>query len=116
MEIKENSGVINLTPHRVVVQSATNPEDGWIFEPSGILPRLETVEVEAEDTWGIPTVSRKLGAVKNLPAPVKGVKYIVSSLILSACPDRVDLIAPDTGATAIRKDGRIEAVTRFVRQ
>ena len=115
MEIKENSGVINLTPHRVVVQSTTHPEDGWIFEPSGILPRLETVEVEAEDTWGIPTVSRKLGAVQNLPDPVQGVKLIVSSMILSACPDRNDLVAPDTGETAIRNNGRIEAVTRFVR-
>ena len=115
MEIKKNSGVINLTPHRVIVQSATNPEDGWIFEPSGSLPRLQTIEEEVEDTWGIPTVSRTLGAVQNLPDPIEGVKFIVSSLILSACPDRNDLIAPDTGETAISNNGRIEAVTRFVR-
>lgn len=118
MENKENfknKGVINLTPHRVVVQNATDPNEGWLFEPSGIIPRLETVEEVTEDTFGIPTVTRKLGKVQNLPEPVEGAIFIVSSLILSACPDRGDLVAPDTGATAIRENGQIQAVTRFVR-
>jgi hypothetical protein len=110
----KNKGVINLTPHRVVVQN-TDPNEGWLFEPSGIVPRLETVEEITEDTFGIPTVTRKLGKVQNLPEPEEGAVFIVSSLILSACPDRTDLVAPDTGATAIRHNGQIEAVTRFVR-
>ena len=111
----KNQGVINLTPHRVVVQNATDPNEGWLFEPSGIIPRLETIEEIAEDTWGIPTVTRKFGNIQNLPEKTEGAVFIVSSLILSACPDRVDLVAPDTGATAIRENGQIQAVTRFVR-
>jgi hypothetical protein len=110
----KNKGVVNLTPHRVVVQNATDPNEGWLFEPSGIIPRLETIEEVTADTFGIPTVTRRFGKIQNLPEQKKGAVYIVSSLILSACPDRADLVVPDTGATAIRENGQIQAVTRFV--
>jgi len=36
-------------------------------------------------------------------------------MVLAQCKDRSDVVAPDTGKDAIRKDGQIVAVRGFVR-
>ena len=115
MEIRNNMGFINCTPHQIVVQ--LTPEDGYIFEPSGVVPRVGTIEEPTGLTYGIPTMSRRLGVVEGLPPILEGTVYIVSSMVLESCPDRQDLVAPDTGATAIRNSSnQVEAVTRFVKR
>lgn len=108
--------IINCTPHPIVIGSTT-------FEPSGILPRvstIETVSVPIEEFVGghkvFETVTQRTGDVTGLPAPVQGTFLIVSGMVFAAS-DRQDLIAPDTGKSAVRDDkGHIVAVTRFLRK
>lgn len=81
--------------------SVSQVDDAWLDVGIGLL---------------IPLQRRSTGAVTGLPDPQPDTLLIVSSMVLDAAKGRVDLIAPDTGATAIRDDaGRIVAVTRFVR-
>jgi len=105
--------IVNCTPHPVVWVR----EDGakQVFEPSGTVPRLETVTEEAGTIDNIPLVRNTLGKVVDLPEPVNGIVYIVSFLVCQACPDRTDLIAPDTTPASVVRDenGRIIGVKRF---
>jgi hypothetical protein len=102
---------VNCTPHRIVVNVDGTEQ---AFEPSGILPRIETIETPAVEIEGIPTITVTRGKVENLPVAEEGVVLIVSGMVLAGT-DRLDIVAPDTGKTAIRKDGRIVAVRRFIR-
>lgn len=105
--------IINCTSHtiNVLIDGKTIS-----FEPSGQIPRVEVVQTPCTNINGIPVDIRKNGNVVGLPEfdPNDNTVFIVSSLVLSAS-NRPDLVAPDTGATAIRVDGRIQAVTRFVK-
>ncbi len=57
-----------------------------------------------------------MGGVEGLPEQQDGTFLIVSGMVFAAS-DRPDLIAPDTGKTAIRNEkGHIAAVTRFIRK
>ena len=47
------------------------------------------------DINGIPLTTTSFGDVIDLPAPQDGVFFIVSRLVLSACPDRNDLLVPN---------------------
>ena len=85
------------------------------IEPSGTVARVTTEEMEVEPIAGVPTIRRSFGEVEGIPAPHEGTIYIVSSMVLSAV-DRDDVVAPDTGSTALRNEkGHIVAVTRLVR-
>ena len=106
---------INLTPHAISVRK----ENGSTFtvEPSGIVARVATHEQKIGELDGVPLMKRSFGEVENLPEVKEGTIYIVSSLVLpaAAAAGRTDVVAPDTGATAIRdENGHIVAVTRFV--
>ena len=101
--------ITNCTPHEIVCGEET-------FKPSGIIPRLETLEKEAPSIGGFPCVTQTMGQVQGLPEPTDGTFLIVSGMVFAAS-DRGDLIAPDTGKTAVRNDkGHIVAVTRFLRK
>lgn len=104
--------ILNCTPHAIVWQNEKG--ERVTFSPIGIIPRVETLEIASTPVWGVPVVERTTGEVQGLPEQIEGTFIIVSSMVLSAS-DRTDLVAPDTGATAIRNNGNIEAVTRFVR-
>lgn len=59
-------------------------------------------------------IKQNFGEVLGLPEVKEGVFYIVSWVVKSSS-NRTDLIAPDTGKTAIRdNNGFIIAVTRWV--
>lgn len=104
--------IINYTPHPINFRGA----EEITFAPSGVIPRVSTVEVESESVDGIPTVTQSTGEVEGLPEPQIGVFIIVSGMVFQAST-RTDLIAPDTGKTAIRDEqGHIVAVTRFLRK
>ncbi len=103
----------NCTPHPIVVR--TNGIE-TVFQPSGIIPRVGTIETPVEGIEGIPCVTQIMGQVQGLPDPEPGVFLLVSAIVLGAC-DRLDLLAPDTGKGAIRDEqGRILAVTRMIRR
>ena len=107
---------INLTPHAITVRVAGRDV---VIPPSGQVTRVSVSQAEAGtvevDGIAIPVVVNKYGEVTGLPGPVPETIYIVSGLVLSRVADRKDVVAPDTGATAIRDgNGQIVAVTRFV--
>ena len=103
------SKIINCTPHGIIICGTT-------FQPSGIIPRVETVEIESCSINGFDCIEQKTGEVIGLPEPEIDTFLIVSGMVFQAS-DRTDLLAPDTGKTAIRNDqGQIIAVTRFLRK
>jgi hypothetical protein len=82
-------GIVNLTPHAVVVI------DGPIFQPSGTVARVSTSCVEVGSIDGVVLVSTQFGEVEGLPEPQKGIRFIVSRVVLAACPNRRDLMVPN---------------------
>ena len=102
--------MINLTPHAITL--ALPSGESVTFPPSGRLARVTSQEVVIGALQGAPIIKRQFGAVEGLPED--GTPCLVSALVLSACPGREGVYAPDTGPTAIRKDGQVVAVTRLV--
>jgi hypothetical protein len=125
--------LVNLTPHaiRVVVNDAYM--DVLEIPPSGKVARVSSkqyfydyVEVYQPDPFGegpeefrevvplrIPVYKTTYEEPVGVPEPKEGVIYIVSSLVKQQLPDRDDVVAPDTGPSAIRENGQVVAVTRF---
>lgn len=103
--------MLNLTPHAINVM--TNGEM-VVYEPSGIVARVEMEEFEIGDFNGVPLIRRVMKGVIGLPDD--DTPCIVSSMVLDAIDKtKKNVFAPDTGSSAIRNDkGHIVAVTRFV--
>lgn len=99
---------VNVTPHAIVLN------DGRKFEPSGLVARVSSsftvfVGDVCETTYG---------EVSDLPAPVEGTMYIVSSMVLTALAGtRRDVVAPATGhPECVRNEkGHIVSVPGFTR-
>ena len=103
---------VNLTPHDIVVRTPAGVD--VVFPASGTVARVRTIETPAGEIGSIPLVEVEMAEIENLPDPEEGTVYIVSSMALD--PSREDVVAPDTGPTAIRdENGHIVAVTRFKR-
>lgn len=107
--------LVNLTPHPIRFAD----EEGNIvaeIEPSGFVARVPT----REEVWAtfnlnghaIPLVKTIFEREVQLPDPQPGVFYIVSGLVLEVAP-RSDLVAPDTGPTAVRHNGQVVAIRRL---
>lgn len=116
------NNVINLNKHAVILSSSSEGDEAVniVFPPSGMVASVSTKEVMAEDANGLPCVRVEYGDIQGIPDPQEGVFYIVNMLILERS-DRTDLIAPDTGPSAIRftdgpQKGNVRAVTRFKRK
>lgn len=133
MNVKE---FINLTPHAIIMAYQMQNDNGEFedaivnFPPSGIIARVKTNNVQigtldvqlAEYTtyedaqFAFPLHHVVYEDVENLPPPQDGIMYIVSAIVATACKDRTDVVAPDTGATAVRdKDKNIAAVRGFLK-
>lgn len=104
---------VNKTPHAITVQTV----DGMMtVEPAFPPARVGQSYIPAGEVDGIPVAQSVFGEVENLPEPEEGVIVIVSAMVAQQCGNRSDVVAPDTGASAIRDDaGRIVAVRGFVR-
>ena len=101
----------NLTQHTIVLQLADGTRVA--IEPSGQVARVATIETVVGELNGMPVVERTFGDViglDNIDGPV-----IVSAMVASAVSGREGVYAPDSGATAIRENGLVVAVTRLVR-
>lgn len=113
--------IINLNKHGIIFANNEGDESTHVvFPPSGMVASVSTREVVAEDANGLPCVRVEYGDIQGIPEPQEGVFYIVNMLILERS-DRADLIAPDTGPSAIRfadgpQKGNVRAVTRFKRK
>lgn len=104
--------VVNLTPRVIFLQR----EDGTreTFPTSGKQARVEMKSIPEGALLGAPVVRQTAGPVSGLPAPESDVIYLVSDEVAQQVPTRRDVVAPDTGPTAIRDgDGKIVAVTRW---
>jgi len=109
VDLKEGEQIINCTPHKIDILELS-------FEPSGILPRVSMILKEAKTVLGLPATIQEVGEVEGLPEFKKDTFLIVSGMVFGAS-NRKDLLAPDTGATAIRNEkGHIVGVTRFLRK
>ena len=98
----KNVEIINLTPHDVNVVLPN--EDVWTF-PSEGEARCSQKTTEAGFIGIIPITQTSFGAVEGLPEEKEGTYYIVSRLVMQACPSRKDLLVPNE---IIRDDtGRI---------
>jgi hypothetical protein len=104
---------VNLTPHAVTLRVG---ERDLVIPPSGRVARVSSREVPCDPFGDVPTVRREWGAVEGLPDPAPDTIYLVSALVLEHVRGRDDVVAPDTGPTAVRDAaGQIVAVRRLVR-
>lgn len=105
---------VNCTPHAVTVLV---PGGSISYPASGTVARVDTVRKELPNRLGFRLVRQVFGDVTGLPdpSPEDNTIYIVSGVVLSALNgSRIDVVAPDTGADAVRKNGQIVAVHGFV--
>jgi hypothetical protein len=107
--------MINLTPHDITLRT---PTGDVTFPASGQLARVSTIATPTGAVVaGVSVVRNTYGPVTGLVRDTNGVPLpcIVSGIVLSALPlGTVNVYAPATGATAIRKDGQVVAVTELV--
>jgi len=123
--------IINLTPHPITIRVG---EKEVTLPPSGRVARVGTIESPTrflilEGDLQVPLVKREWGEIQLPPPKELGVDdpssvvLVVSSLVGEAIKVQglppewrgTTVVAPDTGATAIRdREGRIVAVTRLV--
>ena len=117
---------INLTPHVIRIKGVdlnTCEDQTLEVQPSGdvavCLTRMGQAQEHRLDQFEYGVISRSLGKVtlsngQPFPAPELGKVFIVSSMVQDAMP-RADVLAPDTGPTAIRDEkGNVWAVTRLI--
>jgi hypothetical protein len=103
--------IINLTPHAINLADDSGNVIAT-FQPSGNVARVATSQVVVRELAGRPVSRTTFGEVTGVPAPVDGVSYLVSTAVAQAAA-RPDVVSPDTGPTAIRKDGQVVAVRGF---
>ena len=108
--------LVNLTPHDVVIFDQNN-EQVAVIPATGDEARVDvstvpvgTVSLNDEI---VSIVKSSFGEVVGLPERQDGTFYIVSRMVISACPDREDLIVPDD---LVRDEGgRVIGCRRFSR-
>lgn len=83
--------LVNLTPHSINVLL----EGKKVEIPSSGVARCSQTSAPAGEVNGVPLTTTSFGEVEGLPAPTKNTLFIVSRLIMSACPDRRDLLVPN---------------------
>jgi len=103
--------LLNLTPHAITLRT---PQGDVTFPPSGKVARVSTISVETgEIIHGVAVIRNTYGPVEGLPTD--GSPCIVSGMVLAAIPAGTPgVYAPATGATAIRENGQVVAVTQLV--
>lgn len=96
--------VINLTSHEVNVYDYSGKLIKT-YMPSGLEARINYgwERIDYDDDI-VPIVIQKDTQVVELPEPMEGVMFIVSSYVFNYCSDRKDLLAP---ANRIKIDGRV---------
>ena len=80
--------VINLTPH------AINVVGHGEIPATGLVPRVAMQTRPVGLIGGLPISKTEYGRVEGLPEPIDGVYFIVSQMLIAACPDRADLFYP----------------------
>lgn len=107
--------IINLTPHAITIESPSG--ERTTFPASGNVARVSQITSETSQVIsGIPVSTSSFGEVIGLPTQEDNTIFIVSGLVLGACKNRNDVIAPLTDSSAIRNEaGHIVAVKGWLR-
>ncbi len=105
---------VNLTPHEINLANAAG-EIILSVPSTGGSCRVSTTQKVVGTIDGFTVNKTTYGAIEGLPEPADDTVYIVSILVAQLVPDRSDVVAPDSGPTAIRENGQIKAVKGFVR-
>lgn len=90
--------IVNCTPHPVSVLNQQTGE--MVIIPKGdIIPRVssstELIDT-VETSFGLIRITRNtFGQVENLPDPQPNTLFIVSAMVMNACPNRNDLVCPN---------------------
>ncbi len=131
LPIKEKYVFVNLTPHEIAVevtvqdpvqiQNLTQIDGPFALlriPPEPVSARVSTVEevVGLSDAGGLIVCVSKhtFGQIEGLPEPKPDTIYIVSGMVRDALEGRQDVLAPDTGKTAVRgSNGQVAYVTRL---
>jgi hypothetical protein len=117
MTTTNTSKFVNCNKHEIIIVHSSGEEVS--FPPSGIVATVSVKTVPCPSIAGFTVNKTVRGAVQGLPDPVEGTVYIVNAIVLSALEGsgRTDVVAPDTGASAIRfEDGPQKGQVRAVRQ
>ena len=85
--------IINLTPHPITILADDNTTM-FVFDSVGVA-RCSQQTVTVGSINGIPLTTTTFGDVVDLPDPIADTFFIVSRLVMSACPDRDDLLVPN---------------------
>lgn len=105
---------VNLTPHPIVIAKET---ESIVIPRSNIVARVEVTKEKVGEINEIPVYKNCYGNIENLPDPVEGIIYIVSTIVLQALKEkgikRSDVVSPDTTNAVRDKDGNIIAVRGF---
>lgn len=115
-------GVINLTPQDIYVYDQEGNKTIGYYPTQGEsrVVSVTTFVRETEKSIGtidsIPVVATSYLVAKNLPEPQPGIYYIVSLDVLQQLSgQRKDLVAPNTGSTAVRDTkGRVKGIRSFI--
>lgn len=115
--------LVNLTPHQIVIDidgnRVTIPSTGncrvAVKQTKEEPLSFHVLNGEGKEEYTCPIFKNIFGEVEGLPAPEAGIVYIVSLIVLNALGYRADVVAPDTGPSAIRESGQIVAVKQFIR-
>ena len=102
----------NCTQHAVTLETDTLTHTWQPYLESP--PLLKEHDEVQPDYEGVPIISKTFGEIEGLPEPEPGIVLIVPLLVAQAAKDRYDLVSPDSGKTALRTEGQIRAVRRFV--
>ena len=93
-----NAVIVNLTPHAVNIVGNDNSVAITIPASGNVARCSQTIDIIGSITTNsvsIPISSSSYGEVVDLPDPKPGYYYIVSRLVMSACPARQDLLCPN---------------------
>lgn len=87
----------NLTPHAVNI--LIDNDESITIEPEGVIARCDQTNAPAgyiKTEYGNIQLSKTwFGKVYDLPTQEKDTCYIVSRLVMQACPERNDLLVPN---------------------
>lgn len=117
-QIENDFGIkfVNYTPHEINLVTSLGLSIS--FESKGSARVKETQVLVKREKPGIELRRVIYGGIEGLPEEKEDQIVIVSLLVkqanaLSSNP-RKDLVSPDTGASCIRENGQIKAVTGFL--
>jgi hypothetical protein len=82
----------NLTPHKLNI--VTEYDNVIELEPSGVVARVSTTRTKIDQVGEIGLFLTTYGKTMDLPEPEEDTIYIVSLLVKSANPKRLDLASP----------------------